>query len=174
MNGVKQVFVQIWKWIVNNKDFLIALIALIFTILQYVSSRIRNKEKYEIKADKVEIITVENKTVLLIKMSIINCSSSTLHITKMIFANSNNNILCNLNKTWSGEHYYPKFPETDIPRTERIFSAQFPISIQPNGAVSELIRFESDEKISIMSDCLMLEISTNKKTRKICIKYNDK
>lgn len=79
-----------------------------------------------------------------------------------------------MNKTWSGEHYYPQFPETDIPRTERIFSAQFPISIQPNGAVSELIRFESDENISIMNDFLILEISTNKKTRKMCIKYNDK
>ena len=76
-------FVQIWKWIVNNKDFLIALIALILTISQYVSSRIRNKEKYEIMSDKVELVTVGNKTVLLIKMSIINCSSSTLHITKM-------------------------------------------------------------------------------------------
>ena len=167
-------FVQIWKWIENNKDFLIALIALILTISQYVSSRIRNKEKYEIMSDKVELVTVGNKTVLLIKMSIINCSSSTLHITKMVLANSNNNIICNLNKTWSGEHYYPQFPETDIPRTERIFSAQFPISIQPNGAVSELIRFESDENISIMNDFLILEISTNKKTRKMCIKYNDK
>ena len=84
-------FVQIWKWIVNNKDFLIALIALILTISQYVSSRIRNKEKYEIMSDKVELVTVGNKTVLLIKMSIINCSSSTLHITKMVLANSNNN-----------------------------------------------------------------------------------
>ena len=54
MNKVIQMFVQIWKWIVNNKDFLIALIALILTISQYVSSRIRNKEKYEIMSDKVE------------------------------------------------------------------------------------------------------------------------
>ena len=167
-------FAHIWKWIVNNKDFLIALFALIFTISQYVFSRIKNKEKYKIIADKVETCRVGNKNVLLINMSIINCSSSTLNITRMFFVNSKKNILCNLNKTWSGEHYYPKFPETDIPITERIFSAQFPISVQPNGAVSELIRFESDEDVFVEDNCLVLQISTNKKTRKLCVKYKDK
>lgn len=162
---------QIWEWIVSNRDFLIALIALIFTLLQFINSRIKNKEKYEIIIHNVETYTDVNKNVLLINMSIINCSSSTLNITKMFFVNSNKNILCKLNKTWSGEHYYPKFPETDIPITERIFSAQFPISIQPNGAVGELIKFESDESFIVNDDCLILRISTNKKTRKLCINY---
>lgn len=161
---------DIWAWIVENKDFLIALIALILTVLQLIVSFIKNREKYKIFADKIELITIENKKVLLINMSIVNYSSSTLNITKMHFINKNDRVLCNLNKTWSGEHYYPKFPETDIPRTERIFSAQFPISVQPNGAASVLIRFESINDFVISDNLLKVEVSTSKTVRKILIK----
>ena len=88
----------------------------------------------------------------------------------MHFINKNDRVLCNLNKTWSGEHYYPKFPETDISRTERIFSAQFPISVQPNGAASVLIRFESINDFVISDHLLKVEVSTSKTVRKILIK----
>ena len=170
LNEVSIMISDIWGWIVENKDFLIALIALILTVLQLIVSFIKNREKYKIFADKIELITIENKKVLLINMSIVNYSSSTLNITKMHFINKNDRVLCNLNKTWSGEHYYPKFPETDIPRTERIFSVQFPISVQPNGAASVLIRFESINDFVIYDNLLKVEVSTSKTVRKILIK----
>lgn len=52
---------DIWAWIVENKDFLIALIALILTVLQLIVSFIKNREKYKIFADKIELITIEIK-----------------------------------------------------------------------------------------------------------------
>ena len=163
-------FIRFCNWVFDNKDFLLALIALILTVIQFVISCVNNKEKYKVLVDNTDLSTVGNKNVLLVRMTIINSSSSTLNITKIFFLNKKDIILCKLNKTWSGERYYPKFPETDIPRTERIFSAQFPISIQPNGAVNELIRFESDKDFDIMNDYLVFKISTNKKTRKIRVK----
>ena len=164
-------FEFIWKLIIDNRDFLIALVALFLTILQFIISCVKNHEKYEIIADKVDLSSNGNKNTLLLSMSIFNCSSSPLNITKIYFINEKSKVLCKLNKTWCGEHYYPKFPETDLPRTERIFSAQFPISIQPNGAMSVLIRFDSIENFIILDNCLKLEVSTIKNVRKISIKY---
>ena len=164
-------FKVIWMWIIDNRDFLIALVALFLTILQFIISCVKNQEKYEIIVNKVDLSSNGNNNTLLLSMSIFNCSSSPLNITKIHLINEKSKVLCKLNKTWSGEHYYPKFPETDIPRTERIFSAQFPISIQPNGAMSVLVRFDSAENFIIPDNCLKLEVSTIKNIHKISIKY---
>ncbi len=166
-------FKCIWIWVVKNKDFLIAFIALILTILQFIFSCLKKREKYQIIAEKMNL-TTGNMNILLVNMSIINYSSSVLNITKMHFINPKDKVLCNLNKTWSGEHYYPKFPETDIPITERIFSVQFPISVQPNGAISVLVRFESVNDFIVLDNCLKIKVSTTKSTRKIFMNVNEK
>lgn len=67
-------------------------------------------------------------------------------------------------KSWCGERYYPQFPETDLPRTERIFSSEFPLNIQQNGANNVLVKFETDSLIEIKKhDQVTLKILTNKK-----------
>jgi len=45
LNEVSRMISDIWAWIVENKDFLIALIALILTVLQLIVSFIKNREK---------------------------------------------------------------------------------------------------------------------------------
>ena len=47
-------FKAIWMWIIDNRDFLIALVALFLTILQFIISCVKNQEKYEIIADKID------------------------------------------------------------------------------------------------------------------------
>ena len=48
-------FKAIWMWIIDNRDFLIALVALFLTILQFIISCVKNQEKYEIIVDKVDL-----------------------------------------------------------------------------------------------------------------------
>ena len=98
-------------------------------------------------------------------MTIVNKSDAPLNITQIYFIDGKTEYLCYLKKQWSGEHYYPVFPETDIPRTERIFSANFPLALQPNDAKSELIRFSITSNISIKKeDIIKLKIVTSKRT----------
>lgn len=61
----------------------------------------------------------------------------------------------------------PKFPETDIPRTERIFSADFPICIPSLGAKRSIVKFEIDSAEAFPSDLnnIRLQIATNNKIK---------
>lgn len=63
------------------------------------------------------------------------------------------------------ERYYPLFPKTAIPRTERIFSADFPISLYPKGAINALIEFKIDGMKKIENQAIQLKVVTNKKPK---------
>lgn len=61
----------------------------------------------------------------------------------------------------------PQFAETDIPRTERVFSDDFPICIPALGAKSSIVKFEVDSN-SFPSDCssIRLKVATNNRVKK--------
>lgn len=72
---------------------------------------------------------------------------------------------CALTHRWIGERYYPKYDETDIPITERIFSADFPISLQPYQGTFEFVLFDVPADIELDDDFVTLKIITNKKNK---------
>lgn len=66
---------------------------------------------------------------------------------------------------WVAERYYPKHNETDIPITERIFSADFPISLQSSQGIFEIVLFDIPANIKLSKDFITLKIITNKKNK---------
>lgn len=68
-------------------------------------------------------------------------------------------------KAWVAERYYPKHNETDIPITERIFSADFPISLQSSQGIFEIVLFDIPANIKLSKDFITLKIITNKKNK---------
>ena len=102
--------------------------------------------------------------IIILWFNIINKSSSPLTITGLNYYDGNKKYFCMIRKQWIGEHYYPQFPETDIPRTERIFSANFPICLQPNDARFEVIKFELPQREDIIKkgNIVTVEVITDK------------
>ncbi len=133
----------------NNISTIISILALVLTLVQYICGLIKNRESYKMLVDNVQVTQRGKKSFVLLTMTILNNSSSNLNITTIYYINGTDEFLCNIKKSWCGERYYPQFPETDLPRTERIFSAEFPLSIQPNGANNVLVKFEIDDQIEI-------------------------
>lgn len=58
-----------------------------------------------------------------------------------------------------------KHNETDIPITERIFSADFPISLQSSQGIFEIVLFDIPANIKLSKDFITLKIITNKKNK---------
>ena len=134
--------------------------ALVLSIFQIAKTAWEKREKYKLIVDNIQII--------ILKITIVNNSTAPLNITRISYVAKNKNVyLCFLSKKWCGEHYYPKFPETDIPRTERIFSADFPICIPSLGAKRSIVKFEIDSAEAFPSDLnnIRLQIATNNKIK---------
>ena len=72
---------------------------------------------------------------------------------------------CLLLRSWIGEKYYPKFPETDLPRTERIYSEEFPINLMSYQSKFSFIKFELPPKMnnSVVDNSIKIKIRTNRK-----------
>ena len=151
-------------YIRNNIDTIISVLALSLTLWQYISGLIKRRENYKVKIDNVQTAQTGRKNFVLLSMTILNNSASNLNITRMYLVEKKQQFLCHIKKSWCGERYYPQFPETDLPRTERIFSSEFPLNIQQNGANNVLVKFETDSLIEIKKhDQVTLKILTNKK-----------
>lgn len=88
-----------------------------------------------------------------LQFTFVNKSTKRLSITKIeLIDNTGNYHLCSLTHHYVGERYFPHFPETDIPYTERRFSADFPIVLEGNSAITQIVHFQStDKKIDISS-----------------------
>ena len=164
---MKEIVTWISKCIEENGTIIatvISIISLLIALIQAVGSKLSKRENYTVQIDNVQQFVQQQECSLLISITIINHSISPLNITRIYYCDKSGEHLCRLKKTWCGEHYYPKFPETDIPITERVFSADFPLAIEPHGAKSELIKFElpQEEKKITKNDTVKLRVITNK------------
>jgi hypothetical protein len=155
----------ILRFLKNNLPLIIAVSAFVLSFYQFIDAKIKHRVKLHILIDNAQCsVKDQDESNLLLSITIVNKSDSPLNITHIYFIDKDKEYLCSLKKQWSGEHYYPEFPETDIPRTERIFSTDFPITLQPNDAKSELVRFSVLSYISVKKhDIVKLRIATNKK-----------
>lgn len=72
---------------------------------------------------------------------------------------------CQLLKEWISERYYPKFPETDIPRTERVYSTEFPTNLDSYQSSMYFVMFEIPEKTisKLTNENVKIIIHTNRR-----------
>lgn len=72
---------------------------------------------------------------------------------------------CQLLKEWISERYYPKFPETDIPRTERVYSTEFPTNLDSYQSSMNFVKFEIPEKTisKLTNENVKIIIHTNRR-----------
>lgn len=112
------------------------LITLIIAILGFILSAIQwgytfycKRINFSMSIEKFEPGHSDLYDRAIFTLMIWNNSSAPLTITRM----SINNVNCSITHQWVGEHYYPTTPESDIPRTERHLSPDFPITLAPHG-----------------------------------------
>lgn len=140
------------------------------TLYQLINNYFKKRERFTIIANNVQVS--DNKVWL--SATILNNADSTFNITRIYFINNSIDYLCSLKRTMCAERYYPLFHETDIPRTERIFSSDFPISLSPKGAINSLIEFKIDGMKKIeKNQIIRLKVFTNKKTKIFNLKCLD-
>lgn len=156
-------------------SLIISIFALTISILQIIYNQIKKIENFNICIDNAQAFSVPGSSSLICSLMITNNSLSVLNINRIYFIKNGQEYLCYLKKQWCGEHYYPKFYETDIPRTERVFSSDLPISISPQGATSKLIRFKLpfNDLVLKSGDIIDLKIVTSKNTKKIKLSILD-
>lgn len=155
----------ILQFLYNNWQPITTILALVLSLYQLIDTKVKHRVKFYIQIDNAQcLVKDQDVSNLLLSITIVNKSVLPLNITQIWFTDKNKEYLCSLKKQWVGEHYYPIFPETDIPRTERIFSTDFPITLQPNGAKSELVKFPVPCHVNVKKhDIVQLKIATNKK-----------
>lgn len=141
--------------------------ALVLSIFQIAKTAWEKREKYKLIVDNIQIIKLPSTPGIILNITIINNSTAPLNITRISYVSKNKDeFLCFLSKKWCGEHYYPQFAETDIPRTERVFSDDFPICIPALGAKSSIVKFEVDSNY-FPSDCssIRLKVAANNRVK---------
>ena len=94
---------------------IIASIALVLSIGQIVVNAINKKVKIDVSLENLQQHRISNRNELLILCTFVNKSDAPINITRIILkTKAQTEIDCALCKAWIGEHYYPKFPESDI------------------------------------------------------------
>ena len=154
----------------NHYADTIATLAMLLSLWQLISSALKKRTKLRLTIENVQQERLPQRKETILLCTIVNHSDSPINITRMMLvAKDGNQISCNLRKIMIGEHYCPNYPETDIPRTERVFSVQFPISLIPHGAVSEHVVFSSslDSEDFQEGDTMELLLITDKKAKKL-------
>lgn len=73
-----------------------------------------------------------------------------------------------------GERYFPTFPESDIPRTERVLSADFPINIVANSGIMCKIVFDFHDKTFVCGKMIDLKVQTTNKAKTYTLYCPDK
>jgi hypothetical protein len=114
---------------------IIGILAFVLTVGQLIWGLWNKRTNIKLSIENLEQIRRESYTELILHTILIDKSRDTINITRIILIDSAGNEYPSLlEHKWIGEDYYPKFPETDIPITERKLSADFPIHLVGSGA----------------------------------------
>lgn len=120
-----------------------AVAALILSLLQWIQHF--SQQRTHLKLEIQNIMSYKHNQIETcnILFTISNKSASPIAITRIILGDeSGAEYPCCLTHKYICEHYYNKFPETDIPCTERIFSTDFPICLPAHGCVMPFVVFD--------------------------------
>jgi hypothetical protein len=145
----------------NCITLIISIAGFVLSSAQWVYTLYCKRTNYKIFVEKFEWYKHEDRNTCILSLSIQNLSNSPLIITRM----SINGTQCHLSHQFVGEHYYPHFPECDIPCTERILSADFPINIVPNSGMMHKVVFDFTDKSFTIGKLVELEVQTTNKSK---------
>ncbi|WP_143322958.1 hypothetical protein [Clostridium sp. HBUAS56010] len=157
-------------YLVCHKDLitlLIAIFSLVLSMGQITYTALGKITRFSVDIQNYEFSGRAKNDDYTFLLYIINHSYNPIALTRIIIITSDGEYPCYINHKWIGERYYPKFPDTDIPRTERFFSEDFPIQLTGNQCFSGFVSFPVDKDKSIFNDDnqVKLKILTNKGTK---------
>lgn len=140
---------------------IIAVAGFLLSVAQLIYGIYSNRTHFSVEIKNVEKARWNNKNVYIFTFLINNLSSAPLVITQV----STQNVICRLNRKRIGEIYHTKYPETDIPCTERIFSSELPINLTSYAsAIHHFIFQKEDGKLNLASP-MSVTFQTNKKKK---------
>lgn len=139
----------------------ISIIGLLLSSAQWLYTLYSKRTNYKISIEKFEWYEYEYKNTCILSLFIQNLSNSPLIITRMNI----NGTQCYLSHQFIGEHYYPHFPESDIPRTERILSSDFPINLVANSGMMHKVVFDFTDKSFVFGTLVEMEVQTTQKSK---------
>lgn len=147
------------KYIMSYITLGISIAGFILSSAQWIYTLYCKRTNYRISIEKFEWYEHQNYNSCILTLSIQNLSNSPLIITRMYVGD----VQCHLTHAWVGDHYYPRFTETDIPCTERILSADFPLNIVANSGTMYKVIFDFQDKSFVIEKLLKIKVqSTNK------------
>ena len=154
----------------NHYSNIVSTLAILLTLWQLISASLKRRTKLSLTIENVQQAHLAGRKETIILCTIVNHSDAPINITRMVLVSKERDeISCNLRKRMVGERYYPNYPESDLPRSERIFSVQFPISLSAHGATSEQVVFSSscDSENFQEGDTIELVLITDKKSKRL-------
>lgn len=158
------------KFVAENKSLLTTVIAIagfVLSLFQFVHSLWSKRTNISVSLETLRTLNTENEQSIKLGLILQNNSSSAIIITRisLLLGHCRTSYPCVLTHRWVAERYYPKYNETDIPITERIFSADFPISLQPSQGIFEIVLFDIPANVKLSNDFIALKIITNKRNK---------
>lgn len=155
--------------ITENISIFISVVAFMLSMWQLVLATIKKRTNISIVLENIQQFKEQDCIKYVFIYTLVNKSDAPINITRMFISDNKykKEYSCSLNHSWVGERYYPKSPENDIPRTERILSVDFPISLVTHGATMVHIKFVTDTSFSSykVGDIVDMKVITDKKTK---------
>lgn len=146
-------------------SLIIAIAGFILSAAQWIYTFYCNRTKFSIAIEKSEFYKRSNYNRCILTFTIQNLSDAPLSITRMYLEDTP----CLISHQWIGERYYPKFPESDIPSTERILSEDFPINIPPHGGGIYRVVFDFSDKTFCLGSLVSINVITTHKPKTFCL-----
>ncbi len=140
---------------------IISIAGFVLSSAQWIYTLYCKRTNYKIFIEKFEWYKHQDCNRCILSLSIQNLSNSPLIITRMCI----NGIQCYLSHQFVGERYYPNFPESDIPCTERMLSADFPINIVANSGIMHKVVFDFADKSFTIGKLIEMEVQTTNKSK---------
>lgn len=154
-------------FLISHKDLItlsIAILSLLLSITQIVHTALSKLTRFSVDVQNYEFSDISNRDEYTFLFCIINHSTSPFAITRISIIAPQEEYPCYVNHKWIGERYYPKFPETDVPRTERFFSEDLPVQLTGNQCFIGFISFPVEKGVTIFdkNKQVKLKFTTNK------------
>lgn len=149
---------------------IISIAGFLLSSAQWIYTLYSKRANYKISIEKFEWYEHSKYNRCILSLSIQNLSGTPLIITRM----SINDIQCYLSHQFVGERYFPHFPETDIPYTERVLSVDFPINIVANSGMMCKVIFDFSDKTFSLEKIIELNVQTTNKSKSHTLYCPDK
>lgn len=138
---MKNLLFEIIKSYKNWIPIGISFLTLVIVVIRWIIEEKNKRAKISVQIVSIEKQQPQNT---IICFYITNHSTNPISVTNIFLKIQHGYLMSLLTKRWISQRTYPKFPETDIPLTEMIFSQTFPINLIANQTVMAFVIFPSD------------------------------